>query len=204
MIESLILRYLSRGGASFKQRFPSWPRQPSEMRMSKKVSLMTRKRELSHLDAKGAVHMVDVSQKPVSRREAVAVCHVEMSQATFEEVLTHGSAKGELFATVRLAGIQAAKQTASLIPLCHPLPLSQVAIDVEPEADLAGFRIVARVVTSGQTGVEMEAMTAASVAGLTLYDMLKSLDKGICLRNVCLLRKSGGKSGNYEAADAGF
>ena len=162
---------------------------------------MTSKHKLTHLDADGAVHMVDVSGKPLSQREAVATCLVEMSRATFDTVTARGSAKGELFATVRLAGIQAAKKTAELIPLCHPLPLSRVAIDLAADQTLAGFHITARVATTGRTGVEMEALTAASVAGLTLYDMLKSHDKSICLRDIRLLRKSGGTSGDYDATD---
>ena len=149
--------------------------------------------KLSHYDAAGQAHMVDVSQKSNTRREATAAAFVELS----EEVLAAlpSNPKGNPLEVARFAGIQAAKQTASLIPMCHPLALSFV--DVQARITGGGVQIEATAATTAGTGVEMEAMVAASVAALTVYDMTKALDKGIRIREVVLLRKSGGKSGDY-------
>ncbi len=154
---------------------------------------------LTHFDAKGAAHMVDVSEKAVTSRIAIAENHITMQRATFD-IITEGRAKkGDVLGVARLAGIMAAKQTASLIPLCHPLPITKVTVDLEPDADLPGIRITATVKTTGQTGVEMEALTAASVAALTVYDMSKAVDKGMEISGLRVVLKDGGKSGRYEA-----
>jgi len=155
---------------------------------------------LTHFDAEGHAHMVDVSAKPATRREAVAEGVVEMSAATLALVTEGRAKKGDVLGVARLAGIMAAKRTAELIPLCHPLPLSRVALELEPEAGLPGVRITATVATTGPTGVEMEALTAVSVAALTVYDMLKAAEKGMRIGGIRLLRKEGGKSGLFEAS----
>jgi len=151
---------------------------------------------LSHYDTEGQAHMVDVSAKPPTRREAVASAFVELS----EEVLAAlpANPKGNPLEVARFAGIQAAKQTASLIPMCHPVPVSFV--DVQASIVTGGVQIEATAATTAGTGVEMEAMVAASVAALTVYDMTKALDKGIRIREIVLLRKTGGKSGMYQRA----
>ena len=132
---------------------------------------------LTHFDAKGDAHMVDVSDKAVTSRVAVAENHIKMKRETFD-IITEGRAKkGDVLGVARLAGIMAAKRTSDLIPLCHPLPITKVAVELEPDTDLPGIRITATVKTTGQTGVEMEALTAASVAALTVYDMSKAVDK---------------------------
>jgi cyclic pyranopterin phosphate synthase len=151
--------------------------------------------ELPHLSDSGDVHMVDVSGKEVSVREAVAEALVEMSSSTARLLFAGELPKGDALATVRLAGIMAAKRTAELIPLCHPLPLEAVSVLVEQHP--MGARIVARVKTVGRTGVEMEAMTAAAVAGLALYDMVKGVERGVSLGPVRLLEKQGGRSGHW-------
>ncbi len=152
-------------------------------------------RKLTHLDETGAAHMVDVAEKPVTSREAVAECLVRMAPETREALRAATLAKGDALGVARVAGIMAAKRTPELIPLCHPLPLTSVAVDFKFVA--GGVRVTARVRVSGQTGVEMEALTAAAVAGLTLIDMLKGLEKGVYLESVRLLSKSGGKSGDW-------
>ncbi|VDC31216.1 cyclic pyranopterin monophosphate synthase MoaC [Pseudogemmobacter humi] len=154
---------------------------------------------LSHFDAKGQAHMVDVGGKSVTDRVAVAEGWVLMTPATLA-LAAGGAAKGDVLGTARLAGIMAAKRTADLIPLCHPLPLSKVAIELIPDAARGGVRIEATVATSGRTGVEMEALTAVSVAALTVYDMLKAAEKSMRIEGIRLLRKEGGKSGTFEAA----
>ena len=152
---------------------------------------------LTHFDSEGAAHMVDVSEKDITSRIAVAENHVKMQRETFD-IITEGRAKkGDVLGVARLAGIMAAKQTATLIPLCHPLPITKVSVDLTPDADLPGIRITATVKTTGQTGVEMEALTAASVAGLTVYDMCKSADKGMTIDDLGLVSKTGGKSGDF-------
>jgi len=154
--------------------------------------------KLSHIDETGAAHMVDVGGKATTERLAVAESIVVMQPKTRKLILEDGLPKGDVLAASRLAGIMAAKKTSDLIPLCHPLALSSVKIALEPVDD-DKIRIEAKVKTSGQTGVEMEALTAASVAALTLYDMAKAVDKGIIINNTRLLVKEGGKSGRYEA-----
>ena len=155
---------------------------------------------LTHFDAAGQAHMVDVTAKPATARVAVAEGFVEMSPETLALVTGGNAAKGDVAGVARLAGIMAAKRTADLIPLCHPLPLSRVALQIEPEA--TGLRLTATVATTGPTGVEMEALTAVSVAALTVYDMLKAAEKGMRISGIRLLRKEGGKSGTWTAEAA--
>ena len=152
-------------------------------------------KRLTHLDEKGAARMVDVGDKPTTEREAVAECTVRMSAATIEAVRA-GTAKGDALQVARVAGIMAAKRTPDLIPLCHPLPITSVSVDFEYVE--GGVRVETRVRVTGQTGVEMEALTAAAVAGLTLIDMTKAVEKGVYLENVRLLLKSGGRSGTWK------
>ncbi|MGR3464197.1 cyclic pyranopterin monophosphate synthase MoaC [Limimaricola sp.] len=154
---------------------------------------------LTHFDAAGRAHMVDVTDKQVTDRRAVAQGFVKMTPATLDLVRKGRAGKGDVLGTARLAGIMAAKKTAELIPLCHPLPLSKVTLELEPDADLPGVRITATVRTTGRTGVEMEALTAVSVAGLTIYDMLKAAEKGMEIGGIRLALKEGGKSGRWEA-----
>jgi cyclic pyranopterin phosphate synthase len=152
-------------------------------------------RKLSHLDDRGKARMVDVGAKPATVREAVARGEITMS-ATARRLIRGGAiAKGDPLQTARLAGIMAAKQTAALIPLCHPLPLTLVAVDLTPTA--RGYRIESRVRTAAQTGVEMEALTAVAVTALTVYDMVKAVDKAMVIGDICLVSKTGGKSGDY-------
>jgi len=155
--------------------------------------------KLSHLDAKGQAHMVDVSGKPVTAREATAEAVVMLSQEAFAAVMDGTAPKGDVLAAARIAGIMAAKRVPDLIPLCHPLAITKAQVEFEPDTETHSIRIAAMVATSGQTGVEMEALTAVSVAALTLYDMIKAVDKGAVIENVRLIAKSGGKSGRYKA-----
>ena len=157
---------------------------------------------LTHFDAEGRAHMVDVSDKAETDRLAVAEATVLMSAETLARVVQGTAAKGDVLGVARLAGIMAAKRTADLIPLCHPLPLTRAAIQFETDATLPGVRIAAIVRTRGVTGVEMEALTAASVAALTIYDMLKAVEKGMTITCLRLKLKEGGKSGRYEAPTA--
>ena len=153
---------------------------------------------LTHFDGKGDAHMVDVSDKPVTSRIAVAENHIKMQRETFD-IITEGRAKkGDVLGVARLAGIMAAKRTSDLIPLCHPLPITKVSIELSPDPELPGIRISATVKTTGQTGVEMEALTAASVTALTVYDMTKAVDKGMEIGGLRVVLKDGGKSGRYE------
>jgi cyclic pyranopterin phosphate synthase len=154
---------------------------------------------LTHFDAEGRARMVDVTGKAPTARLAVAEGVVRMTPATLALVREGRADKGDVLGTARLAGIMAAKRTAGLIPLCHPLPLSAVAVDLVAEDAIPGLRITATVRTSGQTGVEMEALTAVSVALLTIYDMAKALDRGMQIGDVRLLAKSGGRSGDWKA-----
>lgn len=154
---------------------------------------------LTHFDASGNAHMVDVSDKVASAREAQATGHVRMAPDTLALIVENRAAKGDVAGVARLAGIMAAKRTADLIPLCHPLPLTRVAVDVVPDEDLPGLRVTATVKTSGRTGVEMEALTAVSTACLTIYDMVKAAQKDMEIGGIRLLYKDGGKSGRYEA-----
>ena len=153
--------------------------------------------KLTHLDEQGRVSMVDVSKKTITTRRAVAEGFVRMSQETFEQVQSGDNLKGNVESTAELAGIMGAKRTADLIPLCHPLPLSKVKLRVTPDSKLPGLRVSAETVTRGVTGVEMEALTAVSVACLTIYDMLKALDKAMEITDIRLLEKQGGKSGDW-------
>lgn len=154
---------------------------------------------LTHLDAQGNAHMVDVSEKAVTSREAVAGGHVVMAAETLALILSGNAKKGDVLGVSRIAGIMAAKRTHELIPLCHPLMLSKVELELVPDDTLPGLRVVARVKVSGQTGVEMEALTAVSVACLTIYDMAKAVDRGMCIEGIRLLEKSGGRSGDWQA-----
>ena len=154
---------------------------------------------LTHFDAEGHAHMVDVSDKAVTSRIARAEGYIKMQPETLE-IITEGRAKkGDVLGVARLAGIMAAKRTAELIPLCHPLPITSVAVELAPDAALPGIRIVASVKTTGQTGVEMEALTAASVTALTVYDMTKAVDKSMQIGGIRVVLKDGGKSGRFEA-----
>ncbi|MEP2682429.1 MAG: cyclic pyranopterin monophosphate synthase MoaC [Sulfitobacter sp.] len=154
---------------------------------------------LTHFDAEGDAHMVDVSDKAVTSRVAKAESYIKMASETFD-IITEGRAKkGDVLGVARLAGIMAAKRTADLIPLCHPLPITKVSVDLTPDATLPGIRISATVKTTGQTGVEMEALTAASVTALTVYDMAKAVDKAMEIGGTRVTLKDGGKSGRYKA-----
>lgn len=153
---------------------------------------------LTHFDDQGMAHMVDVSDKPVTHRTAIAEGFVKMTAETLALVMDGTAKKGDVLGVARLAGIMGTKKTSDLIPLCHPLPITKVALELEPAPDLPGVRITATVKTGGQTGVEMEALTGVSVAALTVYDMLKAAEKGMEIKDIRLLRKEGGKSGVYE------
>ena len=152
---------------------------------------------LTHLNTKGEAHMVDVSDKADTARTAIAQSLVELTPAIVAAITDDNLPKGDLYATARIAGIQAAKKCSDLIPLCHPLPLSKITVDIELQDN--SLVITALCKTTGKTGVEMEALTAASVAALTVYDMCKGLDKGMIIRETKLLEKSGGKSGDWSA-----
>ena len=156
--------------------------------------------ELSHLDAKGAAIMVDVSAKTDTVRTAVAQGRIVMRAETLALIVDGKVPKGDVIATARIAGIMAAKRTHELIPLCHPLPVTKVAVEIEPDPALPGFEVTATVRCTGKTGVEMEALTAASVACLTIYDMAKAAEKGMRIEAIRLLKKEGGKSGHWVAA----
>jgi cyclic pyranopterin phosphate synthase len=153
--------------------------------------------KLTHIDETGRARMVDVSDKAVTTREAVAAGFVRMSPATLALAVSGEGKKGDVRAVAEIAGVMAAKQTATLIPMCHPLPISKAEVRVEPAK--GGLAVTARVKTTGQTGVEMEALTAVSVACLTLYDMLKAAEKGMVIEAVRLVAKTGGKSGDWTA-----
>ncbi|MBD1863567.1 MULTISPECIES: cyclic pyranopterin monophosphate synthase MoaC [Trichocoleus] len=154
---------------------------------------------LSHLDSAGQAQMVDVSAKESTIRQAIAVGQVRMRPETLAAIQAGNAPKGDVVSTARLAGIMAAKQTAQLIPLCHPLPLHKVEVWLTPDDDLPGYQIRAEVKTKAETGVEMEALTAVSITALTLYDMAKALEKSMQIESIRLLSKTGGKSGNYQA-----
>ena len=153
--------------------------------------------KLSHVDARGKARMVDVGDKAVTAREAAARGEILMSSAALRVIRRGAVAKGDPLQTARLAGVMAAKQTSALIPLCHPLQLSHVDVDLTPTR--RGYRIDARVRTKGQTGVEMEALTAVAVAALTVYDMVKAVDKSMVITDIYLVEKTGGRSGTYRA-----
>ncbi len=154
---------------------------------------------LTHLDAQGRAHMVDVSAKAVTVREAIAAARIRMQLATLEAIAQGNTPKGDVLATARIAGIMAAKQTANLIPLCHPLPLHKITVEFTGDRTLPGYEIRATVKTKAETGVEMEALVAAAAAALTLYDMAKALEKSMVIESVRLIHKTGGKSGDYHA-----
>lgn len=161
---------------------------------------LTHLNDLSHLNEQGAAHMVDVSDKTESQRSACAEALLTMAPATLQLILAGQLKKGDVFATARIAGIQAAKKCADLIPLCHPLMLGSASVDFETNEAAGQLRIITCCRIKGQTGVEMEALTAASIAALTIYDMAKAVEKGISIGPIRLLEKTGGKSGDFTAA----
>jgi cyclic pyranopterin phosphate synthase len=154
---------------------------------------------LTHLDAEGRARMVDVTAKEVTQRIAVAEGHVRMQAATLELIVSGEAPKGDVLAAARIAGIMAAKRTHELIPLCHPLALTRLAVEPEPDAALPGIRVTATAGLAGRTGVEMEALTAVSVACLTIYDMAKAIDRGMEIGGIRLVEKAGGRSGHWRA-----
>ena len=154
-------------------------------------------RRLTHLDAKGAAHVVDIGEKAITRRRAVAQARLSGEAETIAVILAGGLKKGDALAVARVAGIMGAKKTADIIPLCHPIPLTKVSVEIEGENETT-ILIVTTAETTGQTGVEMEALVAASTAALTLYDMAKALDRAMVISDICLVEKSGGKSGDYR------
>lgn len=156
---------------------------------------------LTHLGSSGEAHMVDVSDKAATGRVAVAEGRVVMTTATLDLIMSGNAKKGDVLGTARIAGIMAAKRTSELIPLCHPLALSQVSVDLTPDPALPGIVVRATVRVTGPTGVEMEALTAVSVACLTIYDMAKAAERGMRIEHIHLLEKSGGKSGPYRTGD---
>ena len=155
--------------------------------------------KLTHIGAAGEAHMVDVGDKAETERTAIAEGFVMMKPETLTTILAGNAKKGDVLGVARIAGIMAAKKAHELIPLCHPLLLTKVSVDIEPEPSLPGLRVTALARVTGKTGVEMEAMTAASVACLTIYDMAKAVDRGMVISGIRLVEKSGGKSGNYTA-----
>jgi cyclic pyranopterin phosphate synthase len=162
---------------------------------------VARAAKLSHLGRGGEARMVDVSVKPPTERKAIAEGHVVMTAKTLDLVLAGNAKKGDVLGAARIAGIMAAKRTHELIPLCHPLPVSNIAVDIEAERKPPGFRVRASVKVTGPTGVEMEALTAVAVACLTIYDMVKALERGMRIEGIRLLEKRGGKSGHFRAKE---
>jgi cyclic pyranopterin phosphate synthase len=169
-------------------------RKPATTKPSKKPGAA-----LTHIGASGEARMVDVSAKPATERLAVAEGRVVMEKATLDLILSGNAKKGDVLGTARIAGIMAAKRTSELIPLCHPLALSKVIVDIEPDPKLPGCVVRASVKVTGPTGVEMEALTAVSVACLTIYDMIKAVERGVRIEGIHLIEKLGGKSGHYRA-----
>jgi len=155
--------------------------------------------DLTHFDGQGHAHMVDVSDKDVTARVAVAEGHIRMARETYDIIAEGRAKKGDVLSVARLAGIMGAKKTSDLIPLCHPLPVTKVAVELTLDPDLPGVRIEGTVRTTGQTGVEMEALTAVSVAALTVYDMAKAVDRAMEIGGIRVILKDGGKSGRYQA-----
>lgn len=153
--------------------------------------------KLTHIGASGEAHMVDVGDKDVTQRTAIAEGHVQMLPETLKTILEGDAKKGDVLGVARIAGIMAAKKTHELVPLCHPLLITKVTVDIEPDQDLPGLRVRSLVRVSGKTGVEMEALTAVSVACLTIYDMAKAIDRGMIISGISLLEKTGGKSGDW-------
>ncbi len=162
---------------------------------------MVRSSKLSHLGKGGEARMVDVSAKRPTERVAVAAGRVVMARGTLDQILKGDAKKGDVRGAARIAGILAAKKTHELIPLCHPLPLSKVAVDIEPDRKLPGLQVRATAKVTGPTGVEMEALTAVAVACLTIYDMGKAIERGMRIEGIRLIEKSGGKSGRYRAKE---
>ena len=162
---------------------------------------MARGHKLTHLAKDGEARMVDVSAKPATERVAVAEGRVLMATKTLDLVAKGNAKKGDVLGAARIAGIMAAKKTHELIPLCHPLAISQITVDIEPDLSLPGLRVRATVRVTGPTGVEMEALTAVAVACLTIYDMVKAVERGMRIEGIRLIEKSGGKSGRYRARE---
>ncbi|HWX71897.1 MAG TPA: cyclic pyranopterin monophosphate synthase MoaC [Xanthobacteraceae bacterium] len=162
---------------------------------------MARRSALTHLSAGGAAHMVDVSAKPATEREAVAAGRVVMQPETLDIVRKGDAKKGDVLGAARIAGIMAAKRTHDLIPLCHPLSITKAEVDIRPDAALPGLEVTARVKVAGKTGVEMEALTAVAVACLTIYDMVKAVDRGMRIEGIRLIEKRGGRSGHFRAKE---
>jgi cyclic pyranopterin monophosphate synthase len=165
------------------------------------VNAVARRSALTHLAAAGEAHMVDVSAKPATAREALAAGRVVMQPATLEIVRKGNAKKGDVLGAARIAGIMAAKRTHDLIPLCHPLPIAKAEVDIRPDAGLPGLEVTARVKVAGKTGVEMEALTAVAVACLTIYDMVKAVDRGMRIEGIRLIEKRGGRSGHFRAKE---
>lgn len=157
---------------------------------------------LTHLDAEGRARMVDVGDKVATAREAIARGYIRMEATTLQRAISGDAPKGDVRASAEIAGLMAGKRTADLIPLCHPIALSSLKVEVTPDETMPGFVVTARARTIGQTGVEMEALTAVSIACLTLYDMLKAIDRGMMIEGVCLVEKHGGASGSFVRAPA--
>ena len=175
-------------------------RKPAKTRPTKTKAAKTKAGPaLTHIGASGEARMVDVSDKPATERLAVAEGHVVMTKATLDLIVSGNAKKGDVLGTARIAGIMAAKRTSELIPLCHPLALSKVTVDIEPDPKLPGCLVRASVKVTGPTGVEMEALTAVSVACLTIYDMIKAVERGVRIEGIHLVEKLGGKSGHYRA-----
>jgi cyclic pyranopterin phosphate synthase len=156
--------------------------------------------DFTHFDSDGAAHMVNVGEKPITARRAIACGEIIMQPETLAMITDGTAKKGDVLSVARLAGIMGAKQTAALIPLCHPLGLDHVTLALDPDSSLPGIRITASCAVTGRTGIEMEAMTAASVAALTIYDMCKAVDRQMVITNIRLTHKSGGKSGEFNAS----
>jgi cyclic pyranopterin phosphate synthase len=165
------------------------------------VNAVARRSALTHLSAGGEADMVDVSAKRATEREAVAAGRVVMQPATLDIVRKGNAKKGDVLGAARIAGIMAAKRTHDLIPLCHPLPIAKVEVDIRPDAGLPGLEVTARVKVAGKTGVEMEALTAVAVACLTIYDMVKAVDRGMRIEGIRLIEKRGGRSGHFRAKE---
>ncbi len=159
---------------------------------------MQAKNSLSHINAQGEAQMVDVSEKKITRRQAIAEGKVRMSLSTLEAIEAGNAPKGDVLGTAKIAGIMAAKKTAELIPLCHPLPIKKIEVNLQSDRNLPGYVIRATVTTKAETGVEMEALTAVSVTALTLYDMAKAIEKSLVIESIRLISKTGGKSGDYS------
>ena len=154
--------------------------------------------KLTHLDSQGQAHMVDVGDKNITRRVALAQATVRLTAVAMQALIAGNNQKGDVLAVARIAGIQASKQTSQLIPLCHPIALTKASVEFDINQELNTVTILARCETQGVTGVEMEALTAASTSALTIYDMCKAVDKGIVIENICLIEKTGGKSGDWS------